>query len=125
MTASDEVNKAALDAITALLAGGDIRFNAAADAELCTLPFQTSGGAFGAGTTASPSVATSNPIGTDTSPTPGTIIGFKMRTAGAANRLTGTVGQSGADLNLSSNVIPADATEVSCPAGLTLSLLVA
>ena len=122
MNVSNEVNKAALDGITALLAGGDFRLAAAADAELAVLPFQTSGGAFGAATTATPAVATSTTMGTDTTPTPGTIIAFQLRTAGASNRISGTVGQSGADLNLASNVIPADATEVSCPAGLQLSL---
>lgn len=125
MNVSNEVNKAALDGITALLAGGDFRLAAAADAELAVLPFQTSGGAFGAATTATPAVATSTTMGTDSTPTAGTIIAFQLRTSGASNRISGTVGQSGADLNLSSNVIPADATDVSCPGGLSLSLSIA
>lgn len=123
-TVANECNKAALDGITALLNGGDFRLAATADAELAVLPLQTSGGAFGAATTAAPAVATSNAIGSDASPTPGTIVAFQLRTSGAANRISGTVGTSGADLNVTDNVIPGDATEVTCTGGLQLSLLI-
>lgn len=124
LTVANECNKAALDGITALLAGGDFRLAAAADAELASLPLQTSGGAFGAATTAAPSVATSNAIGSDASPTPGTIVAFQLRTSAASNRIAGTVGTSGADLIVTDNVIPGDATEVTCTGGLQLSLLI-
>ncbi len=123
LTVANECNKAALDGITALLAGGDFRLAATADAELAVLPFQASGGAFGAATTASPAVATSTTIGSDTSPTPGTIVAFQLRTSTASNRISGTVGTSGADLILASVNIPSDATEVSC-SNLQLSLTI-
>lgn len=123
LTIANECNKAALDAITALLNGGDFRLLTGGSSELATLPFQTSGGAFGAATTAAPSVATSNTIGSDTSPVAGTIGQFQLRTAGGSNRISGTVGTSGADLNVTDNVIPAEATEVTCTGGLQLSLL--
>lgn len=123
LTITSEVNKAALDGATALLNGGDFRLLTAADAELAVLTFQTSGGAFGAATSASPAVATSNPIGSDPSPTPGTIGKFQLRTSGGSARISGTVGTSGADLIVTDNVIPGDATEVTCTGGLQLSLL--
>ena len=67
ITLANECRKAALDGITGLLSGGNIRFDSAADAELAVLPLS-----WAAASTASPSTA----VGTataDTSVTAGTI----------------------------------------------------
>lgn len=114
LTIANECRKAALDGITALIT--KIRFDSAADAELAILPLS-----WGAATTASPSVA----VGTataDTTVTAGTITKFLMRTAGDANRINGTVGVGSGDLQVTDNVIPSGATEVSCTGGISLSL---
>lgn len=121
LTIANSARQAALNAITALLDGGDFQLLASA-AELAALPFQTSGGAFQAASSASPSTAVSNTISPDSTPTPGTIDNFKLRNAGGTSIIAGTVGTSGTDLVVTSNVIPSGATSVSCPGGLTLSL---
>lgn len=121
LTIDNTARQAALDGITALLAGGDFQLLATAT-ELAALPFQTSGGAFANASSASPSTAVSTAIGSDSSVTPGTINTFKLRNAGGTAIITGSVGTSGADLNVTDNVIPSGATSVSCPGGLTLSL---
>lgn len=115
-TVSSELKKAMLDGATAVLA--DIRFDTSGDSELCVLPLS-----WGGATTASPSVAaaTATP---DNSPTDGTIGKFLMRTGGGSTRLNGSVGTSGADLNLTSVTIPPGTTSVSAPGGFTLSLQV-
>jgi hypothetical protein len=113
-TIANEVPKAALDGITALIA--DIRFDSAADAELAVLPLS-----WGAATTANPAVA----VGTataDTSVTDGTITKFIMRTAGAATRINGSVGVGSGDLQVTDNVIPSGATQVTSTGGISLSL---
>lgn len=123
LTIANEVRKAALDAITALLNGGSFQLTntaGGAGSELALLPLNAT--AFAAASTASPSVAVSNSITADTSVTAGTILGFNLRTSGAANRISGNVATSGSDLNVTNNVIPPGATEVSCTGGLTLSL---
>lgn len=122
LTIANECNKAALDGITALLNGGNFRLLSAADVELAALPLSAT--AFGAGTTAAPSVAQSNAITSDTTPTPGTIAKFQLRTSGSANRLAGSVGTSSADLIVTDTVIPGDAVEVTCTGGLQISLLI-
>ena len=121
LTIANSARQAALNGITALLAGGDFQL-LATSTELASLPFQTSGGAFANASSASPSTAVSNAIGSDTSVTPGTINTFKLRDAGGTSIISGSVGTSGADLNVTDNVIPSGATSVSCPGGLTLSL---
>ncbi len=121
LTIDNTARQAALNGITALLAGGDFQL-LATSTELAALPFQTSGGAFANASSASPSTAVSNAIGSDSSVTAGTINTFKLRNAGGTAIITGTVGTSGADLNVTDNVIPSGATSVSCPGGLTLSL---
>lgn len=125
LTIANECNAAALDGMTALLNGGDFRLLTAGASLLATLGFQTSGGAFQAASVAAPSVAQSNAISPEPNPVAGTIGLFQLRTAGGSNRITGTVGVGSptADLTVTDNVIPADATEVSCDAGLQLSLL--
>ena len=77
LTFDNSAPKAALDAITALLAGGDFQLRASAT-PLADLLFQTSGGAFGAGTSANPSVAVSTTIADDTTPIAGTIDNFRL-----------------------------------------------
>jgi len=121
MNVASACNAAALDAITALLNGG--RFVLMDNStELASLPLQTSGGAFGAATSATPAVATANAIGNDTSITVNSVISaFALRNSSNALRIDGTVGTSGADLILASVNIPAVATEVSC-SNLQLSL---
>lgn len=114
LTIQNEVKKAALDGITAIIA--KIRLDSAADAELATLPLS-----WGAATTASPSVAVGTAT-TDTSVTAGTITKFLLRTAGDATRINGTVGVGSGDLQVSDNVIPGGATQVSSSGGISLSL---
>ena len=90
---ANECRKAALDAITALLNTGQFRLTTAANGggtELALLPLSAT--AFGAATTASPSVAVSNAITADASVTAGTILGFDLRTSGGVSRINGTVG---------------------------------
>jgi hypothetical protein len=124
LTIASECNQAALNGITALLDGGNFQLRSSTT-PLADLSFQTSGGAFGTATNAAPSVATSNTIGSDTSPVAGTIDNFQLQTAGGSARISGTVGvgSGSGDLEVSDNVIPADATEVTCTGGLQLSLL--
>lgn len=121
MNVASAVNAAALDGVTSTLNGGAFKLLDNSQL-LAELPLQTSGGAFAAASVASPSVAVSNPIGTDTTPIPGVITVFILANASNASRIDGSVGTSGADLIVSDNVIPADATEVSCPGGISLSL---
>lgn len=121
MNVANECNAAALDGMTALLNGGDFQLKDGSF-DLANLPLQTSGGAFQAASVASPAVANSNAVGSDTSPNPGVIDNFVLATADNSPRISGTVGTSGADLIVTDNVIPADATEVSCPGGIALSL---
>ena len=113
-TVANELKAAMLNGATAVLA--DIRFDTSGDSELCVLPLS-----WGAATTASPSVATAT---ADSSPTDGTIAKFLVRTAGGATRYSGSVGTTGADLNISSVTIPPGTTTVSAPGGFTLSLQV-
>ena len=117
LTFANECRKAALDGITALLSGGSLLLTTSGDAELAVLPVAS----VGAATTASPSVAVLT-MTTDTSVTAGTIAKFVLRTSGAATRINGSVGTSGADLNVTDNVIPGGATQVSCTGGISLSL---
>jgi len=116
LTIANECRKAALDGITGLLTGGDIRFNSAADAELAVLPLS-----WAAASNASPSAAVGTAT-TDTSVTAGTITKFLLRTSGAATRINGTVGTTGTDLVVTDNVVPSGATQVSCSGGITLTL---
>lgn len=123
LTIANECRKAALDAITALLNTGSFELTntaGGAGSQLASLPLNAT--AFAAASTASPSVAVSNAITADTSVTAGTILGFNLKTSGAANRISGNVGVGTGDLQVSDNVIPGGATEVSCTGGLTLSL---
>lgn len=110
LTISNEVRKAALDGITALLNSGQFRLLTSGDSELAMPTFGST--AFGAATTASPSVATANSLTADTTITPGTIGKFDLRTSGGSSRIAGTVGVGSGDLQVSDNVIPGTATSV-------------
>lgn len=115
-TVANELKKAALDGICSHLSGGHVRFDTSGDSELAILPVS-----WAAASNASPSVA----VGTctaDSSVTDGTIAKFLLRTSGSATRLNGSVGVGSGDLQVSDNVIPSGATQVSCPGGLSLSL---
>lgn len=120
ISVANECKAAALNGITALLNSGQFRLLTSADAELANLTFAST--AFGAATTASPSVATSGTITADSSVTAGTVAKFELRTSGGSNRITGSVGVGSGDLQVSDTVIPGTATSVSCPGGLTISL---
>lgn len=120
LTLANECRAAALNGITALLNGGDFRLLNSADAQLAKLTLAST--AFGSASTASPSVATSGVVTKDAAPTAGTVAKFQLRTSGAQVRINGTVGTSGADLIVTDPVIPAQATEVTCTGGLTLTL---
>ncbi len=119
LTISNEVRKAALDGITALLNSGLMQLNSSAPAELAKPVFNST--AFGAATTANPSVATANAFTADSTITAGTIATFQMQTSGGSARISGTVGVGSGDLQVSDNVIPGTATSVTLSA-LSLSL---
>lgn len=120
ISVANEFKAACLAGGCALLNSGQFRLLTSADAELANLTFAST--AFGAPTTASPSVATSNAITADSSITAGDIAKFELRTSGGANRLTGSVGVGTGDLQIASTTIPGTATSVSCPGGMTISL---
>jgi hypothetical protein len=117
---TNEVRKAALDAIVALLNSGKFVLKSGTPTVLATLTFGAT--AFAAASSASPSVAASNAITADNAPTAGTIATFELQTSGSSVRISGTVDTSGADLNVTSNVIPGGTTSVTCSGGLSLSL---
>ena len=121
LTIPNSARQAALNAITALLDGGNFQLRASTT-PLADLPFQTSGGAFQSASSASPSTAVSNTIAPDNTPTAGAIDNFQLQNAGGTSIIAGSVGTSGTDLVVTDNVIPSGATSVSCPGGLTLSL---
>lgn len=76
---------------------------------LGTLPL--SNPAFGNATTASPSVATANAITSDTSAdASGTAGWFRAYTSGGTGVIDGSVGTSGADLNLDTTTVVAGGT---------------
>lgn len=114
LTIANECRKAALDAITALIT--NMRLDTSADAELAVLPLS-----WGAATTANPSVSVAT-VTPDTSVTAGTIAKFIMRTAGNVARINGSVGVGTGDLQVTDNVIPSGATQVTSAGGISLSL---
>jgi hypothetical protein len=127
LTVADKFEAGALNGATATLntgstdATGDFRLLTAADVELALLTFSATAfqAASSSGGLAS---ALSNTITKDTSITAGTIAKFQLRDRDNVTMLAGSVGLTGSDLNVSDNVIPPTATEVTCTAGLTLTL---
>ncbi len=122
LTIADAFEQAALNAGLALLNSGQFRLTTADNGggtELALLTFSAT--AF-QNSTGNPASATSNAITKDTTISSGTILGFDLRTSGGVSRINGTVRTSGGDLNVTNNVIPAEATEVTCDAGLTITL---
>jgi hypothetical protein len=127
LTLADKFERGALDGACATLnvgstdSTGDFRLLTAADVELAQLTFATT--AFQAATSGGGlASAVSNAIVKDTSITAGTFTKFQLRDRDNVVMVAGSVGLSGADLNVSDNVIPGTATEVTCTAGLTLTL---
>jgi hypothetical protein len=121
-TIDNSVRAAALSGICALLNQGGIRLMNASDEELATVVFGAT--AFGTPTSASPSVATANALNADVSVTAGTVTKIAFRTSGGTAIISGSVGTSGADFNVTDNVIPESATSVTIT-GLTFSLTLA
>ena len=119
LTIANECRAAALNGITALLANGKFVLQSAGPVERATLTLPAS---WGSASTASPSTATATGITADSSVTAGTITLFQLQTSGSSVRINGTVGVGSGDLQVTDNVIPSGATEVSCTGGLTLSL---
>ena len=118
-TFANETRAAALNGVVALFNSGSFRVLTAGDAELAAPTFAST--AFGAATTANPSVATAASLTADNSITAGTFTKFEMRTSGGSNRITGSVGVGSGDIQVADNVIPGTATSFTI-AGLTLAL---
>lgn len=110
---STAAQRAALDAITALLdGGGDIQFavNNTFASILATLSLNSDSFAAAAG--AAPATAAMNtgtPVSAAASAS-GTCTAFRFRTSGGTEVLRGTVGTSGADINFNSNVFASGTT---------------
>lgn len=94
------VCQALCDLVCDTLDSGHLVFMTSGDAEVATLTLNAA--AFGAGSAASPSVATAGAITSDEDATGGTIAKFKLETSGAVAKVYGAVGTSGSDINLSS-----------------------
>lgn len=84
---------------------GNLIFDTAGDVEVATLPFSAT--AFGA---AAAGVATANAITSDTNATGGTTTKARLVSGGGTTIVRCSVGTSGEDINLSSNVIAASDT---------------
>lgn len=96
ITLASNARNAAADAVVDLLDGGTIEIQDNTDAVLATLTFGTP--AFGAAATG---VATANAITQDSSADgTGTATKFRVKDSGGYVVFSGTVGTSGADLNL-------------------------
>jgi hypothetical protein len=133
LTIADQFEQGALDGGLAKLNTGSALTDATGDFRLMTGTVASPGTELAQLTLANPAFAastsasglTSSISGTivkDTTITAGTITVFQLRDRANLVLLAGTVGTSGADLNVSDNVIPGTATEVTCDAGLTLTL---
>jgi len=109
VTLSTAARNAAANAIAALVdagvGAGQTVLRTVADAEVATIVM--SDPAFGS---AASGVVTANAMTADTSATGGTATKFTLEDSTAAVVLTGTVGTSGADMNLSSTAIGAGDT---------------
>lgn len=119
---ADAFEQACLNAGLALLNSGQFRLTTADNGGGSELALLTFGATAFQAASGNPASATSNAIAKDTSITAGTILGFDLRTSGGVSRINGTVRTSGGDLNVTDNVISGSATEVTCDAGLTITL---
>ena len=113
LTIDNSARQAALNGITALLAGGDFQLLATSTELAIAVP--DLGRRVRQRILGQPVDCGVDAIGSDTSGDAGTINTFRLRNAGGTSIITGTVGTSGADLNVTDNVIPSGATSVSCP----------
>lgn len=123
MIFANECRKAVLDALAAQFNSGSFVLTTAINgggSELASLTFGAT--AFAGASTASPSVAVSNDITAAADPVAGTILGFALQTSAGATRISGSVGVGSGDIQVSSNVIPDGTLEVSCTAGLQITL---
>jgi len=121
-TFANELRKAMMDGGMAVFNSGSLRVLTAGDAQLAAPTFAST--AFGAASTANPSVATAATLTPYNSPTAGTYTKFEMRTSGGANRITGSVGVGSGDIQVTDNTIPGTATSWTI-AGLTLAFTLA
>lgn len=108
ITHSTTIRNAIADLVVdAIDAGGagTLEFQTSGDVEVATLTFGAT--AFGA---ASSGTATANSVTSDTDATGGTAAKFVIKSGGAATIISGAVGTSGSDINLSSLSIGAGDT---------------
>lgn len=105
ITLETNARNAAANAVGALLNGGTLEFQTSGGVEVATLTFDAT--AFGA---AASGVITANAITEDADVTGGTITQFVAKTSAAAAVFGGTVGTSGADINLTSTTLAAGET---------------
>lgn len=123
LTISGLINQAALNGIGALFNSGSIVLCVTTGTSgLATLTFAST--AFAGASTAQPSLNVSNTLGADTSVTTGEIGFAEFRVSGSTSPiLVASVSTSTtANLQVTEATVPTGATEVSCPAGITLSL---
>jgi hypothetical protein len=124
----DDAERAALDAILALINGGsgdasgDFELLTGANASLAVLPFSTT--AFqSSSSNAGVAQAVSNAIGNSGTPTAGTIGNgrFRDKANSAVINFSISAGGGGGDMTIADPVIPANATAVSC-SSITITL---
>jgi len=105
ITLQNNARNAACDAIAALHNGGTLEFQTAGGAEVATIGFAAT--AFGA---ASAGVATAAAMTPDDSATGGTTTQFVTKASGGSVILGGSVGTSGADINIDNTAVSAGVT---------------
>ena len=118
-TYDNSVRKAALDGICPLFNSGFVKQMNASDEELASPVFGAT--AFGAATTANPSVATAAAMTKDETITAGTIAKVAFQSSATATLISGSCGTSGQDFVIDDDTIPGDAVSVNIT-GLTFSL---
>lgn len=116
------VKQAALNGITALFSNGHARLLNASDEELARPAFAFT--PFGVANGSNPPQAAAAAMTADTTITAGTVTKIQFRTSADVLLINGTVGTSGADFNVTNNVIPAEATSVNLT-GMVFSLDIA
>ena len=105
ITLQNNARNAACDAIAALHNGGTLEFQTAGGAEVATIGFAAT--AFGA---ASAGAATAAAMTPDDSATGGTTTQFVTKASGGSVILGGSVGTSGADINIDNTAVSAGVT---------------